>query len=281
MENKQSESEILYNNLKEKFTKLSDLENAPVDYPDYDSSNPDHDAKVSNLEFEIILDFPKLYEQSMQDNYFWEYCPFNVYEANYKQRLNEFYLLYPDASETDFLNEELQLLNTFIYEKDYIIDKELNYVHPIKIKTFGFEKRSINELIGFEMVKKIEFSQKKKIEFIKTKIEIQQKGIIDKSNNKSLKNEIYIDYSDNTDAEKIVFMNELGIVDYLRQKQPFNTSTNKLAEVISAFTGIKQTTAQSYLNPILSGIESKNNPLTPVNLSKVKEKLIRMGYIPK
>lgn len=94
--------------------------------------------------------------------------------------------------------------------------------------------------------------------------------------------EIFLDYSDNTAAEKIVFLHELGILEFLMKKEPFNTSTNKLAEVISSFTGISQTTAQSYLNPIISNqFDAKNNPLTPKQTKTVTEKLIKMGFIRK
>jgi hypothetical protein len=92
--------------------------------------------------------------------------------------------------------------------------------------------------------------------------------------------EVTIDYSNNSDAEKIIFLHELGILEYLRNRQPFNTSINKLAEVISAFTGINQTTAQSYLNPMFSkGVDKSKSPLSAKNLKSVTEKLMKMGYI--
>lgn len=92
--------------------------------------------------------------------------------------------------------------------------------------------------------------------------------------------EAFIDYSDNSDAEKIVFLHVLGILEYLMKQQPFNTSINKLAEVISAFTGINQTTAQSYLNPIISkDVVKSKSPLTEKNLKSVTKKLMKMGYI--
>ena len=94
--------------------------------------------------------------------------------------------------------------------------------------------------------------------------------------------EIFLDYSDNTAAEKIVFLHELGILEFLMKKEPFNTSTNKLAEVVTAFTGIGLTTTQPYLNPIYSKqVDQKNNPLTEKNIKTVTEKLIKMGFIRK
>ena len=95
--------------------------------------------------------------------------------------------------------------------------------------------------------------------------------------------EIFLDYSDSTQAERIVFLKELGILDYLQDKinkELHGFSVNKLAEVISTFTEITQTTAQSYLNPMYSkSVDQKNNPLTNNNLKDVKEKLIKIGFI--
>ncbi len=104
--------------------------------------------------------------------------------------------------------------------------------------------------------------------------------LLKRSETKNTEVEISIDYSKNNDAEKIVFLNQLGILEFLNRIQPFNTSTNKLAEVISAFTGIKQTTAQSYLNPIFSkDVDKSKSPLTEKNIKSVNEKLLKMGFL--
>ena len=101
-------------------------------------------------------------------------------------------------------------------------------------------------------------------------------------NNDISNKETILDYSDNKYPERIVFMYELGIIEYLRNIPPFNTSTNKLAEVLSTFTGIKQSTLQSYINPILSkDVDKKKSPLNEKNLKTVREKLLNIGYIPK
>jgi len=101
-------------------------------------------------------------------------------------------------------------------------------------------------------------------------------------NNDISNTETILDYSDNKYPERIVFMYELGIIEYLRNIPPFNTSTNKLAEVLSTFTGIKQSTLQSYINPILSkDVDKKKSPLNEKNLKTVREKLLNIGYIPK
>ena len=96
------------------------------------------------------------------------------------------------------------------------------------------------------------------------------------------KPEMVLDYSNNLNAEKIVFLAELGILDYLQKKMNdklHGCSINKLAEVVSTFTGVPQSTVQSYLNPMFSkGADQSNNPATPKNREKVKNKLKNIGF---
>ena len=94
--------------------------------------------------------------------------------------------------------------------------------------------------------------------------------------------EIYLDYSKNNRSDKIVFLHELGILDYLQDKMSkelHGFSANKLAEIISTFTDIQQATAQPMLNPMFTkDVAQKNNPLTEKNLINIKEKLMNIGF---
>lgn len=87
------------------------------------------------------------------------------------------------------------------------------------------------------------------------------------------------DYSDTAKNEKIVFLYKLGVVDFLRENPLFASSTNKLAKYLSAITGEKAGTLQSYLNPIISrDANQRNNPLINEDLvEEVELKLINMG----
>ncbi|MFV0234181.1 hypothetical protein OBK30_14160 [Empedobacter falsenii] len=89
-----------------------------------------------------------------------------------------------------------------------------------------------------------------------------------------------IDYSNSKGTEKIIFLQRLGVIDFLKEKTLFQTSTNKLAEYLSAFTGEKTDTLQSYLNPIINkNVSQKNNPLNTIStVNKVENKLINMGF---
>lgn len=88
-----------------------------------------------------------------------------------------------------------------------------------------------------------------------------------------------IDYSDTNNVEKIIFLHKLGVLEYLRTKDPFNVSTNLLAEYLSGVTGIKATTVQSYINPIINkNVQQNKSALHNINtVNKVEQKLIKIG----
>jgi hypothetical protein len=91
-----------------------------------------------------------------------------------------------------------------------------------------------------------------------------------------------IDLSDTKATEKIVMLHKLGVLDFLRNKEPFNLSINSLATALSGITGIDSKTIQSYINPIYSNrTNQKNNPLNSIKtVDKVDQKLISIGFKP-
>ena len=91
-----------------------------------------------------------------------------------------------------------------------------------------------------------------------------------------------IDLDNTTITEKIIYLQKLGIIDFLKAKQPFQSSTNSLATILSAITGAKATTIQSMINPMLSkDVDSKNNPLNSIKpVNRVESQLIKIGFNP-
>jgi hypothetical protein len=75
---------------------------------------------------------------------------------------------------------------------------------------------------------------------------------------------------------------KLGVFDFLKEKEPFNMSTNLLASAISGITGIDAKTVQSYINPIDNPtVNQKNNPLeTKSKVDKIEQKLMSLGFKP-
>ena len=93
------------------------------------------------------------------------------------------------------------------------------------------------------------------------------------------------DYSSASIKEKVIALNELGIIEFLQKNNPiFQSSTNELAKVLSLLTGEKASTIQSYINPMI-GVSNKqhNNPYSnSKTVEKTRNKLNIIGLnIPK
>ena len=89
-----------------------------------------------------------------------------------------------------------------------------------------------------------------------------------------------IDLSDTTATEKIIYLHKLGVIDFLRTKQPFISVPDKVSQVISAFTGIKIDSVRPMIRPILNNdFEDRKNPLNSKNpVNKVTKQLNEIGF---
>jgi hypothetical protein len=89
-----------------------------------------------------------------------------------------------------------------------------------------------------------------------------------------------IDLSNTSITGKIIYLEKLGVIDYLRSQQPFSTSVMSMATVLSAVTGANPTTIQPLLNPLLSkDVVNKNNPLNSVKtVNIIENKLLSIGF---
>ena len=94
-----------------------------------------------------------------------------------------------------------------------------------------------------------------------------------------IKEDILVDYDQSSLNEKIIALNEAGVLDFLKNKEPFNLSVNSLAEYLSLCLGEKTTSIQSYLNPLHNNNsdQSKSPYSSPKTVEKVKQKLIQIG----
>lgn len=205
---------------------------------------------------------------------------------------------------TDGLKLDLLVELNQIYYFEYLTNKLQKQVGKIPTESNkDFIKRLKDE--GFDEVENfVEFYiyslKNGLLEYSKTHLKIENVSI---QSHWELKNESYIfedilneylneiyqnqqpepetiDLSDTTATEKIIYLHKLGLIDFLRTKQPFNTSINSLATVLSAVTGANSRTIQSMLNAMLSkNVNDKNNPLNsqkPTN--KVIKQLIQIGF---
>ena len=92
-----------------------------------------------------------------------------------------------------------------------------------------------------------------------------------------------LDLSETSAVEKIIYLNELGIIDFLKSKPEFTLSTNLMATVLSAITDVKATTLQTSLNRLINNdTADKNHPYrTKKTVDKVRQTLIDKNIRPK
>lgn len=123
-----------------------------------------------------------------------------------------------------------------------------------------------NKIVGFTFNDNIE-----------RQLQYQSKQKIDKSEKEE---HALIDNSDTKATEKIIYLKELGVLDFLLTKEPFNASTNALANVLSTITGERANTLQPYLNPIINPTagQKKNALNNTKNVEKIKQSLISSGF---
>jgi hypothetical protein len=89
-----------------------------------------------------------------------------------------------------------------------------------------------------------------------------------------------IDLSKSKCTEKIIYLKEMGVLDFLIKKEPFNKSIRKLAKALVPILGERYDTIQPILNPVISNYSSKNNPYYNSSTQKVdqiREHLVHLG----
>lgn len=88
------------------------------------------------------------------------------------------------------------------------------------------------------------------------------------------------DFSDNSDKVKLIMLEKLGIIDYIKTIQIKPDTISHTSEILSAITGIKSQTLNSYLYPMLRPYRDdndKNSPFNnPENLAIAQRELIKL-----
>ncbi len=190
----------------------------------------------------------ELFNNSKTENYYWDFCSFSVYDKTYEKRLSDF--LFENDNE--------------LVDENYFIDKELK----------SFEQlRKYWYLEFFSEDTKTQIAKS----FIKKKFFLENKRNL---NSYTKDSEDVLDLCSSKISEKIIYLSELGVLDYLSKQKPFNTSKNSLASALSGIIGEPAKSIQSAINPIFnSSVAQKNNPLnTTSSVHKVTQKLLEIGF---
>ena len=229
------------------------------------------------------LDTEKKLGEELALNYFLEYntysnsdyffgCSFEIYKKTYNDRFENFKTSFYDSDEIDFITAELEE-GVFIHKlKEYRsesfdiqIDNGLNKQIYFSLKRrFEYLSQRTKEN-GYDLVYN-KSSETYSLEYLKQLLEVK-------------KEEVLMDYSDSKLTEKIIALNELGVLDFLAREKSFQHSINSLAVYLSLCLGEKTSSIQSYINPILSkkSDQSKSPYNTEKTVKKTKQKLIQIG----
>lgn len=211
--------------------------------------NEDYLSEFKKLKKALNKDLLLLIKFSLENEIFFNRCSHLVYIKCFESRFKEYKEKYFDDDLRSFFENEIQ--KGKLYPKLYshrVISKKNNKI--------------LNDF------------KTKKIEFIK-ELYIK-KGL----NKNEIEDSIILDFENTTATEKIIYLHNLGVIEFLRTKKPFNTSVNSLATVLSAITGAKSGTVQPMLNAMLGkNVDDKNNPLnSPKPVFKVENQLIKIGF---
>lgn len=200
-------------------------------------------------------------------------------EWKFKTELKRFLRANQDKTEYDFLIYEMDLFK----KKKEELECQLGELTTEKWKKENPEYKKFKEASPELMREWFERRVMNQKQIIQKEIDLVQYYIVDygiRLNRLPIPKTEIIDLSNSNGTEKIIFLEKLGVLDYLKNKEPFNRSTNALASVISGFTGIDSKTVQSYINPINNPtVIQKNNPLnSKKTVQRVNQKLLNIGF---
>ncbi|NVK75009.1 MAG: hypothetical protein HWE24_16190 [Oceanospirillaceae bacterium] len=210
----------------------------------------------------VYKTFEKEYNSYVKKGEYFYGCPFNVYNKTFNSRLKEYIKNEDDLETIDFIKRELNR-GISSFERPYM-EKEMSY--------------------------RIEASLRKRFDFLSLKAKEENYEILipDDTNGFRLSKmdasspdiEIGADLTDLNIPKKVLFLYELGVIDFLKTKTPFNTNCNALSRVFSAITGEKTSSLNRNVAPIHSSdADNPRNPLNnQTNYSQVKHELNEIGY---
>lgn len=203
-----------------------------------------------------------------EDSYIYFYgCSMESYKYSFEKRKKEFIESFSDYDHYDFLMHEFDQ-GIFTFNR--------NYMDP-------------------KMLLKIESSLRKRYLFLEEKAE-ESGYIVELLNNNSVKLTQENKKSDTIESEedhkdigtikthkapvKVLFLNELGIIDFLAKKTSFITNTNALCKALGHAVGERQDTLYRVINPLLKNDEDdRRHPYNnDSNVEYVKNTLNNIGF---
>ena len=203
-----------------------------------------------------------------EDNYIYFFgCSMESYKFTFEKRKKEFIESFSDYDDYDFLKYEFNQ-GIFSFNRNYMDPKMLLKIEASLRKRYLFLKEKAEELgyrvelLNDNSVKLIQ--ENKKSDTIAFEERHEDIGTI-----KTHKAPV-----------KVLFLNELGIIDFLAKKRCFITNTNALCLALGHATNEKEGTLYRNIRPLIDkGYGQDRNPYNnDTNVKYVKNTLNQIGF---
>jgi hypothetical protein len=197
------------------------------------------------------------YSQYLRQGQYFFGCSLNVYQKHLESRQKDYYKASDNSSEVGFILNEFNIgkldFDSGICDNDTLNTIDVN----LKLRYNLLQERLIALGHNVDGILDVEKTTQ---DFVSPR-------------------EVILDLSDTNGKEKVIYLNELGIIDYLGDRfLRAKLSVNQIAALLSGITGVKQDTMQSYINPIInaeSKVYQRNNPYeNEKNVAKIRGILI-------
>ena len=236
----------------------------PITEPNFFQKKQEFKKKILGIYTKKVENGENISEEGFIDN-----C------ANAVKELKGFVVEYTKLIKDKKLSSLILAIN-FATRDEYLIDYgeiQLNRKNEIKSK-----KDQINKSFGRDYL--IDVTHLVNIEGSKlcfNDIDFIESGLklIDMQDSQQTESKL-LDLSDTNAVQKLIYLNELGIIDFLRTKNEFLGSVNLMATILSSVTGVKAATLQTSLNRLINNdTDDKNHPYATKNtVNKVRQTLI-------
>lgn len=150
--------------------------------------------------------------------------------------------------------------NLSFFKDGYILDYETLYIYQ-HLFSYDFTDYTKKWFLDFDKnaLKNFGFSIKRIYKFLEKKINDKTEPVESKISIQTPEN----DFSDSEPKEKLIILEKLKIIDYIKSIQTKPETISHTAEILSAITGINSTTLYTYLRPMLNANRDdadKNSP---------------------
>lgn len=194
-----------------------------------DSDGIENEWKSSRLKV-VYKTFENEYNSHVDKGIYFYGCPYEIYQSTFNERMKKFLSRHDDHRLIDFIESEFES-GAFLFKRPYVSSERMKKIQSSLRRRYEFLLDKVNEE-GYELIL----------------LENDTVKIDKKNNNLIFEDDISESWNN---KERIIALYHLGVLDYLKNQEEL-TTVNKIAKAIKSFTGINQSTIQSYINPIFN-----------------------------